>query len=325
MTLHLIVSIDTECDKGPGWRVRQPLEFTNVLNGLPQRLQPIFDRHGITASYLLSPEIIRNQACASYFKSLGGRIELGTHLHSEFIPPEDNPATTVTSDFQSDYSQEVEKQKLTNLTSSFVEQFGYAPKCFRAGRFGIGSHSLEILEELGYRVDSSVTPYLWWRRAKGQGVNFLGAPFSPYHPSSEDFRKHGAMKLLEVPVSLINPFWNRFPSGLVRLINPFNRYQTITLHLALKRFLRPKWLRPTYSNTEEMLEVSEWIIQHCEDEHVFLCMMFHSSEFTVGTSPYSSTEDDVQTYCSRVDEYLETIKSEFHIRSISLSQVAELT
>ena len=36
--------------------------------------------------------------------------------------------------------------------------FGHAPASFRAGRFGIGPRSIGILDDLGYAVESSVTP-----------------------------------------------------------------------------------------------------------------------------------------------------------------------
>ena len=39
--------------------------------------------------------------------------------------------------------------KLKNLTDKFVDLFGYAPKSFRAGRFG-ARMDVECLERLGY-------------------------------------------------------------------------------------------------------------------------------------------------------------------------------
>ena len=69
----------------------------------------------------------------------------------------------------------------------------------------------QVLKELGYLVDSSVTPTRWWWRRRGEGVNFLGASDQPYFPDVKDFRKNGNMKILEVPVTLTNNFWNRIP------------------------------------------------------------------------------------------------------------------
>ena len=40
--VYLAVSIDCECDKGPGWRVRKPLSFVGVTEGMSKRLGPLF-------------------------------------------------------------------------------------------------------------------------------------------------------------------------------------------------------------------------------------------------------------------------------------------
>ena len=92
--ISLAITIDTECDKGPGWRVRQPLGFRNVLEGVPGRLQPIFERWGVKPTYLLSPEVLLHDGCVGLFRGLNDRVELGTHLHSEFVGPGADPATT---------------------------------------------------------------------------------------------------------------------------------------------------------------------------------------------------------------------------------------
>ena len=88
-------------------------------------------------------------------------------------------------------SYENEKEKLFNITELFIKTFGYEPKSFRAGRFGISKDTLKILENLNYKVDSSITPDMQWRNnnKSKNTVNFFGAPYQPYYPSHNDFRK----------------------------------------------------------------------------------------------------------------------------------------
>lgn len=257
-SVKLIVSLDTECDKGPGWKVRQPLSFTNITQGVPERLQPLFELFGIKPTYLLSPEVLKDDACVEIFRSLKGRAELGTHLHAEFIDPYPDWGADNTNAFQSDFPPNIELQKLKNLTELFENKIAYRPTSFRAGRFGMSRHTLEFLEKLGYTVDSSVTPYTWWWRKRGEGVNFLGAPDQPYYPSHNDYRKHGDMRLLEMPITIINPFWDKFPTQFLLAINPINRIQTIFLNTFFKNHLKCLWLRPTYSTAKEMLTVTEY-------------------------------------------------------------------
>ena len=58
----LCVSIDCECDKGPGWRTRRPLTYEGVIVGIRERLHPLFRSFGARPTYLLSPELLRDAA-----------------------------------------------------------------------------------------------------------------------------------------------------------------------------------------------------------------------------------------------------------------------
>jgi len=321
--IHLAVTIDTECDKGPGWRVRQPLGFKNILEGVPDRLQRTFDKWGIRATYLLSPEVLGNADCAQLFRNLAGRAELGTHLHSEFVNCQSQETITETSSFQSDFPPEIELKNLKALTNLFVERIGYAPTSFRAGRFGISGHTIRFLEQLGYTVDSSVTPHMWWWRARGRGVNFLGAPDQPYHPNENDFRRPGSARLLEVPVTLVNRFWDKWPRPVLRQINPINRMQTIALNTLLRKQMQCSWLRPTYADADEMLAVTDYMLHHAKgDAPLVLCMMFHSNEATAGMSPYYETEAQVDEFIDRLERYLDALFARPNVSALGLSDVA---
>src|SRR5262245_32809711 len=133
MKTYLCVTIDTECDKGPLWKTQYPLRFEAVRRGVGEVLQPIFDRFGCPATYLLSPEVIADDASAALFADLADRSELATHLHGEFAL-ESPGHVEVTSDYQRDYSAPVETERLTFLTELFHQTFGFAPTSFRAGR-----------------------------------------------------------------------------------------------------------------------------------------------------------------------------------------------
>jgi len=250
--------------------------------------------------------------------------ELGTHLHSEFIEPEADFGSNHARSFQADFAPETEFRKLENLTGLFERAFGFAPKSFRAGRFGLSRYTLEFLEKLGYTVDSSVTPYMWWWRRRGEGVNFLGAPNQPYHPSRDDFRKPGHMKILEVPVTLINHFWEKFPLAWLRAINPINRLQTVALNKLVGPRLKCLWLRPTYSTAQEMMALTEHLCRQVGHDRVLLCMMFHSNECTASLSPYNSSAGEVSLFLGRLRDYFLTLFSAYDVQSIGLSEVVDV-
>jgi len=318
MKIYLIVSIDTECDKG--WRVRQPLQFKNILEGIPKRLQPLFEKYNIKPTYLLSPEVLINDACVDLFKSLNGSVEFGTHLHAEFIEPDLQLNAEYTNSSQSELSSEIEFEKLKNLTDLFKKKMQYFPKSFRAGRFGLSRYTLRFLINLGYCVDSSVTPFRWRWREKGNGENYLGAPYQPYYPSLDDIRKPGKMKLLEVPISIVNPFWDNFPQYLLCSFNPLNKFQAFIINKLFHNNLRLLWLRPTYSSPEQMLYISEYICQKAKKRDVFLCMMFHSNEATPGMSPYNSFIEDVRDFINQLECYFKILFKNYDVMPITLSE-----
>ena len=81
----LCVTIDCERDKGPRWRVRRPATFRGIHEGIGARLAPLFRQYGVKPTYLLSPEVMRDDAAATCMAALARGAELGTHLHAEYV------------------------------------------------------------------------------------------------------------------------------------------------------------------------------------------------------------------------------------------------
>jgi hypothetical protein len=284
--VYLCVSIDCECDKGPRWRVRRPLSFVGVRQGIGERLHPLFARFGARPTYLLSPEVMADDESAELLARLTG-AELGTHLHGEHIPPDDKPQAEVTSALQCAYPPSVERAKLANLTALFERRFGRPPVSFRAGRFALGPHSLGYLEELGYAVDSSVTPHVAWTHL-APGLSYRGAWSQPYHPDPARPARHGPSRLLEVPVTIVRPAWSRVP--------------------LVGRFAPSRWLRPTRGSVGRLVrlaerEVAVWRRRRPEAP-VVLNVMFHNVEVTAGTSPYAVNDRAAARILARLEGLL---------------------
>jgi len=320
----LIISVDAECDKGPNWVIRKPVSFLNIVEGIPHKLEPILEEFSLKTTYLLSPEVLANSECLKLFQSLRNQNELGAHMHGEFAEPLANWNADRTDAFQIDFSPPIEYQKIRFLTELFDEKLGFRPTSFRAGRFGLSRYTLRFLEKLAYLVDSSVTPFTWWWRRKGKGVNFLGALYQPYFPSSNDFRKRGKMKILEVPIGIVNPFWAKWPGPILRRINPLNRAQIILLNAFLGKRIRSIWLRPTFSTARQMIFVTNWIVKNVKSKSPVLNMMFHSNEIMAGMSPYNQSEDEVKNFLNKLKEYFAFVLSKFKVQSVTLSEIAKL-
>jgi hypothetical protein len=288
VSVYLCVSIDCECDKGPGWRTQKPLSFSGISSGIGERLQPLFVRHCAKPTYLLSPEVMRDARSAEMLAGLDGSAELGTHLHGEFAEP-GAFEPEVTAAFQRDYSRETEWQKLLGLTQLFSAVFGRSPKSFRAGRFGIGPNSLELLQTLGYAVDSSVTPHMDWSRAGAAGLSFRSAPTQPYWPQPSAPEMVGPRSsLLEVPVTIRPSLFSRVP--------------------VVGRWLEPRWLRPTRTKAVELIRIARDEILEAlsrdPERPVVLNTMFHNVEVVPNASPYAGDDSEAEKILSRVDSLL---------------------
>lgn len=298
---YLTVTIDCECDKGPRWRVKQPLSFVGVSEGIANRLEPLFARFGAKGTYLLSSEVLSNIPSRDVLRPLFPRADFGTHLHGEFAEP-GAFVPEVTAAFQRDYPAELERAKLGSLTTRFREVFGVSPQTFRAGRFGIGRHSIRLLEELGYTVDSSVTPHLDWSVAGAKGLNFRDAPCEPYFPDYEEPGRRGSASILEVPVTIRQRPWNKLPW--------------------LGSKLEPLWLRPTKTSLGDLLSLVRAELRENSGTR-FLNAMFHNVEITPGTSPYAATESEAQAILDRLAGLLAFAKAN-HIPVVGLSEIPHL-
>ncbi len=298
------------------------MKFNSVIHGIPNVLSPLFSSYGIKPTYLLSPEVIRDKESRSTLASVKG-AELGTHLHGEFIDPHAEYDCDRTKIPQFEYGYEIEKEKLLGLTSLFTESFGRKPLSFRAGRWGISSHTLRILQDLEYQVDSSVAPFSNQVFANSR-INFWGAPVQPYYPSYKNFRRKGKMSILEVPATCLVPGLLNFPS---QLISPFNEKNRLHRRI-LRRFgviPKPIWLRPFKSSSEEIRRGIESLVQaRRNDPFIVLNMMFHSNEIEIGGSPYVSDEGDLENYRTSLVEIFDFLKDRFQFDGITLSDTKEL-
>ncbi|HEY3420771.1 MAG TPA: hypothetical protein VGK23_09480 [Methanomassiliicoccales archaeon] len=290
MTIHLLITIDTEIDKSKDWTVSSDQSFTSVTEGIPDKLTPLFAKYGARPTYLLSPEVIRDDDCLSVLKNLKN-CELGTHLHGDMIEPfchKGSMANMSTDNMQSSYTYEIERLKMVNLTALFATRFGYKPTSFRAGRFAAGSNTLKILDELNYKVDSSVTPNVDWKQKEGR-ANYLSAPDQPYYPKINDLLTPNGNSVLEVPVTILKPANHE-------------KWHVRSIRTISGRIYPLQWLRPSCNTGDGMVQVMRRTAEtYADKKEIVLNMMFHSMEIMPGTSPYAAKEKD----CQRILGYLE--------------------
>ncbi|MEO0202961.1 MAG: hypothetical protein ABIL37_04480 [candidate division WOR-3 bacterium] len=268
MERYFIISIDTECDKDNYWRVRKPLSFVGVYEGV-EILKKIFDENNLKPVYLLSPEVIQDERSVLIFRDLLKEgVELGTHLHGEFIEPYKNENVEFAKEYNFNYDDDVEFEKLKNLTKLFIEKFNFNPKSYRAGRFSISQRTYKFLEILNYKIDSSVVPF-----SKISDVDHTDKPDYPYFVN----------KILEIPITV----YSRNPS-MYKIFRNSKLYNIKSFRKIFNKFFGNVWVRPSNFTFEEMKFAIEKYEKKYKDKKIFINIMFHNVEVVEGLSPYNS-------------------------------------
>jgi len=233
------VTLDVERDYQQGWSTPTSLTFRSVTAALPHRFAPLCSAHGVRPTYLISAEAMLDRDAADALRSLSD-CELGAHLHAEYLPPGPRPeswsdASLRIREMQRDLAPADERDRLATLTELFSQQFGKRPTSFRAGRFGAGSHTGRFLRELGYVVDSSVTPGIAWPGNDGAaGPDWRSASLQPWRVHANgDLARSGDSSLFEIPITIAES------SRIGRTGSD------------------PVWLRPWYSDRATMIALLE--------------------------------------------------------------------
>src|SRR5713101_997537 len=119
----LIVTIDTERDKGPKWSTPPSVTFRSVLEAIPRRLKPLFEEFGVRPTYFLSPEVLSSAPCMEVLREQPN-CELASHLHVEYVAPNvptwdltDTSVSTIL--MQRELPPTLERRKLETLTELY--------------------------------------------------------------------------------------------------------------------------------------------------------------------------------------------------------------
>ena len=279
---HLYVTIDTEMDANKHWKKAWPPEYTSIYEGVPKFYRPLWDKYNVHPVYFLSPEILMDEKCCEIFRDeIRAGAVIGAHLHPEYIEPEmsyEEGRQTKPSQFPcSDYPYEVEKAKLQNLTNEIEKKLGVKPVWYRAARFGADEDTYKILEELGYKYDSSVTPGIDW--SDRGGIDYSAFPGKSYNIEGTGIK--------ELPVTILGKRWLFFGK------------------LLPDKWLYYRWLRPTHMTCLEMRNVMR---DACSVGNTEQVMMFHSMEIMIDKTPYVRNRLMQKYYLWRLDHILNYAK-----------------
>ncbi len=313
----LIVSIDTEEDNW--YRSRRAVTLENI--GELRRLAMFFERLGVRPTYFTTYQVAVEPRASALLGEVveGSTGEIGAHLHPWNTPPK-TEAFVPRNSMLNNLPADLQLAKLRRLTAVLEETFGAPPRAFRAGRYGLGRDTVGALLRCGYRVDSSVTPFVNWEGLDG-GPTFFNAPVHAYRLAPDRDVTEAARdgELLEIPLSC------GFGRGPVRLWHPARRLLGAAplrgLRLAgeavLTGLFKRVILSPELASAPEMLALSRRLL---EQGVRHLQLSWHSPSLTPGLSPYAATATDVASLYASVEAYLDGLS---RMTSVTLATVSE--
>jgi|GEM_PF-201021 len=294
---HLMIVMDVEEEFD--WRRPHPgvaWDF-NALDGM-KTFQSAMTNLGMPVCLLVDYLVATIPQAAETFRGWveTGEVEIGSQLHCWITPPhvETDPALT---SFQCNLESELERKKIETITETIESLIGSRPEVFRAGRYGFGPATAQILKEMGYKVDISIMPNSSYR-FEGGGPDATRVPDFPFWLDVE-------RTLLEIPVTrgVIGGWKNGFYRRPWRVFDsPLSRSLMLPAVLARLGILERITLSPEGQSYEDMVRLVEEQLNWSKS--VF-CISFHSSSLTPGGSPFVQSDKDVAELIDRTARLVE--------------------
>lgn len=303
---RFLVTVDTEEEFDWG----SPLDREqHSLSSVPalRKFQEFCESFGVVPSYLIDWPVA---GCPAAVEALGdavsaGRAEIGVQLHPWVSPPFDEDVNEFNS-YAGNLPQQLEREKFRLLFERIAQAFGSQPRIYRAGRYGLGRNTANILTEFGINIDSSVRARFDY--SGSGGPNYREHPLHPYWITRKP-------PLLELPLTTV--YWGPLRQ-LGNVIYPHLwRAPTMRGVLARTGLLERIPLTPEGITSEEALRGVDIAI----DEGLpILVFSFHSPSLAPGHTPYVRNASDLDA----LYDWWRTLFAHLSQRGVQSTSVREI-
>ncbi len=292
-TLTVVVDTEEEFDWSAGFD-RRNTGVTSIASS--RRLQEVLAPFGVLPTYVIDYPVADQPGgfgpLGDYFRC--GACRIGAHLHTWVTPPFTETVSNRHS-FPSNLPDGLEEQKIRRLLERIGETFGFTPRVYKAGRYGFGPRTPEVLGRVGFDIDVSINPRMDFRAIEGPSfVAFDAQPFL--------FGKQ--RRLLEVPCT--TEYVGRGASAGTWLREGAERGPWRRLHapgvLARLGIVDKLTLSPEGYSLADMKRLTTSLLRR--GLRVFT-MTLHSPSLAVGHTPYVRSLADLEAFIRRVQEYCE--------------------
>jgi hypothetical protein len=310
----LLVVIDTEEEFD--WRSDFDRRNTSVeAMSHIGRAQEIFDEFGIRPTYVVDHPVASKPQGYEFLREYAdsGRAVIGAHLHPWVSPPHQEDISRFNS-YPGNLSADLEQAKLEQLTETIRDTFGAPPTIYKAGRYGFGPNTAELLIKLGYKIDLSASSA--FDLSEDGGPDWSRLPANPFafgaHHELTGFPTTGAFvgwlsrlapKLYEKAIS--PPWANLRAPGILSRLGALER-------LALS---------PEGYTLEHQKRLTRALLAKGP---AVLTFALHSPSMQPGHTPYVRTEDDLRKFLQNCSEYFEFFLSEIGGATMGALELREL-
>ncbi|MBM3736428.1 MAG: WalW protein [Acidobacteria bacterium] len=307
----LVVVIDTEEEFD--WSAPLNPQSTSVrAMASVLKAQRIFDEYGIRPTYVIDHPVASQPAGSAPLQEIAasGRCEIGAHLHPWVNPPVEEPVNLYNS-YACNLPAPLAREKLRRLGAAISATFGFPPRSYKAGRYGISAAMIPALKEEGYEVDLSTAPPFDYR---GDG----GPDFTRSQPDC--YWLGGKNEMLEIPTTGAFVGWGpmaprlRFAQASTRLGEKL-RIPGILSRLGVVDRLR---LSPEGFTSEEHRKLTQFLV----DRGVgVLTFSFHSPSLEPGHTAYVRSQADLEDFLGKFRRYFDYFFGQLGGRTMTALEV----
>jgi hypothetical protein len=230
---------------------------------------------GVKPVYLCDYPVVNNLESAAIMREMvaSGACDVGTQLHPWVNPPFEE-VVNVHNSYVGNLPVPLQRAKLITLTEKIESAIGVRPTVYRAGRYGLGTGTMALLAEAGYRMDVSVRSGFDYRNQSGP--NYFRLPIWPWRT------REG---VIELPLTT---GW----TGLLRSAYWLHR-KGIRGVLARLHLMERVPLTPEGVPLDDALRAIE--VMHGEGIDIF-SLSFHTPSVAIGHTPYVRDQADLDRF-----------------------------
>lgn len=298
--MKFVITVDTEADNQ--WVIPSKLSLNNLK--YIERFHYLCKHYGFPVTYLLTHEVASSYRAKKLFAPWlqKAECEVGAHLHPwSYSINEDSLVHA--HPLPSDYSYEKLKEMICSLTDLIESNFNIKPVSYRAGRYGICLNQIQLLKELGYKIDSSITPNIVWNVGGKNGkIDYSNYNNYSYEININNINTEGNSGIYEIPITTFK--LQNVKNKIKKLVGKNEKYILFRMDPSISVKYLINYFKKVYS-------------QKTTD---YIMLFLHSSELMPGGSPYFKSQDNIESMYCMYEKLFKYIKR-YDIEGVILKNV----